>query len=64
MLNKFFKTIHNKYSKFFRFIFFLRYLFVLFSHFNNIFLFIPTFFDYEKRAYIIKQYLLKLMILK
>ena len=59
MLNKFFKTIHNKYSKFFRFIFFLRYLFVIFVTFTALFLTIPIFFDYEKRAYIIKQYLLQ-----
>ncbi len=57
MLNKFFKTIHNKYSKLFKFIFFLRYLFATF--FVSIFLFltIPTYLNHEKKAELIKNYL-------
>ena len=57
MLNKFFKTIHNKYSRLFKFIFFLRYLFATF--FISIFLFLiaPTFLNHEKKAGLIKEYL-------
>ena len=55
MLNNFFKTIHNRFSKFFRFIFFLRYLFVIFLIFTVLFLTIPIFFDYEKKAENIKK---------
>jgi len=59
MLNKFFKTIHNKFSKYLRFIFFLRYLFTISFIFFIIFLSIPNFFNYEKRAETIKNHLLK-----
>ena len=58
MLNKFFKTIHNKYSRFFEFIFFLRYLLLIFFISLVIFLSIPAFFNFEKRAEIIKNYLI------
>ena len=49
MINKIYKTIHNRFSIFFKFIFFIRYLFVVF--FVAIFLFftIPLFFDYKKK---------------
>ena len=57
MINKIFKTIHNKFSRFFRFIFFLRYLFGLFLTSIILFLLIPYFFDYEKRSEIFKKYL-------
>tara|TARA_B100001059_G_scaffold219933_1_gene241426 strand:- start:206 stop:1609 length:1404 start_codon:yes stop_codon:yes gene_type:complete len=57
MINKIFKTIHNKFSTFFRFIFFLRYLFGLFLVSIILFLLIPYFFDYEKRSEIFKKYL-------
>ena len=59
MLNKFFKTIHNKYSRFFNFIFFLRYLFVIFIVSTSLFLTIPIFFNYEKEEELIKNYLIK-----
>ena len=59
MINKFYKIIHNKYSKYFRFIFFIRYLFVIFFISITAFLTIPIFFDYEKRAQVIKQHILK-----
>ena len=59
MINKFFKTIHNKYSRFFKFIFFLRYLFVIFFISISLFLTIPIFFNYEKEEDLIKNYLIK-----
>ena len=59
MLNKFFKTIHNKYSRFFKFIFFLRYLVAIFFISISLFLMIPMFFDYEKKEEFIKNYLLE-----
>ena len=54
MINKIYKTIHNKYSKIFKFIFFLRYLLIIFFISVVLFLTIPSFFDYEKRANKIK----------
>jgi hypothetical protein len=57
MINKIFKTIHNKFSRFFRFIFFLRYLFGLFLVSIILFLLIPYFFDYEKKSEIFNKYL-------
>ena len=59
MINKYLKTIHNKYSTFFKFIFFLRYLFAIFFISSTLFLIIPKFFDYDKKAHIFKDYLLK-----
>ena len=59
MINKFYKTIHNKYSKFFRFVFFLRYLFLVFFVAVTLFLFIPYLFNYENRAQILKNYLIE-----
>ena len=59
MLNKFLKTIHNKYSRFFKFIFFLRYLFVIFFVSISLFVTIPIFFNYEKKVEIIKKYFLE-----
>ena len=58
MLNKFFKTIHNKYSKFLRFIFFLRYLFTIFFVGIALFLIIPNFFNYDKKSKFILDHLL------
>ena len=57
MLNKIYKTINNKYSRFFKFLFFLRYLFAIFIISTSSFLFIPNFFDYEKRAQVIKNHM-------
>ena len=57
MINKLFKIIHNKYSKFFRFIFFIRYLFVIFFIFILLFLSLPNFIDYGKRIETINNYL-------
>jgi len=59
MINKFYKTIHNKFSIYFRFIFFLRYLFGLFALAIILFLLIPTFFNYEQRVGVFKDYLIK-----
>ena len=59
MINRFFKTIHNKYSTFFKFIFFLRYLFVIFFVSISLFVTIPIFFNYEKKVEIIKKYFLE-----
>ena len=60
MLNKFFKTIHSKYLKFFKFIFFLRYLLAIFLISMVFFFTIPNFLTYEKeRADSLKSYLSK-----
>ena len=57
MINKIYKIINNKFSRFFKFIFFLRYLFAIFFVAMVLFLFIPHFFDYKKKEEIIKSYL-------
>jgi len=59
MINKFYKTIYNKYSRFFRFIFFLRYLFGLFIVAIILFLIIPSFLNHEKKSEVFKKYLAK-----
>lgn len=59
MLNKFFKTINKRYSKFFGFIFFLRYLIAIFSIAVTLFLTIPFFFNYDKRAQVVKNNVFK-----
>ena len=59
MINKFYKSIHNKYSTLFKFIFFLRYLFGIFFVSAVLFLLIPHFFDFKKKDEVFKNYLLK-----
>ena len=59
MLNKFFKAIHNKYSRLFKFIFFLRYLFATFFVSILLFLIVPIFLNHEKKAELIKNSLLE-----
>ena len=59
MINKIFKTIHNKYSKFFKFLFFLKYVFAIFLTALLLFLSIPKFFNYEKKQEILKEYLIE-----
>ncbi len=59
MFNNFYKTIHNKYSRFFKFIFFIRYLFIIFFISTVLFVSLPIFFNYEKKAEIIKLHILK-----
>ncbi len=59
MINKIYKTIHNKYLKFFRFIFSIRYLFAIFIISIALFLIIPMYLNYEKRMDIIKTHLVK-----
>ena len=57
MINKIYKTINNKYSKFFKFLFFLKYVFAIFLIAILLFLSIPKFFNYEKKQEILKDYL-------
>ena len=59
MLNKFLKTTHNKYSRFFKFIFFLRYLIVTFFVSSSLFLTIPIFLNHEKKVELIKNSLIE-----
>ena len=59
MINKFYKTIHNKYSRFLRFIFFLRYVIGLFFIATILFLLVPNYFNYEKRSETLKNHLTK-----
>ena len=59
MINKIYKIINNKFSRFFKFVFFIRYLFVIFFVAITIFLLIPHFFDYKKKEEVIKAYLKK-----
>ncbi len=58
MINKIYKIIHNKYSRFLKFFFFLRYLFAIFFVGLLLFLLVPKFFNYEKKQEIIKDYLI------
>ena len=58
MLNKILKTIHNKYSKFFKFIFPKILICGIFYFFNYIFN-VPYLFDYEQKFKNIKNYLFK-----
>ena len=59
MINKFYKSIHNKYSSVFKFVFFIRYLLGIFFISIVLILLIPKFFDYSKKEEIIKNYLLE-----
>ena len=59
MFNKFYKTIHNKYYRFFNFIFFLRYLFLIIFISISLFLIIPVTFNNDKRANVIQSNLIK-----
>ena len=59
MINKIYKNINNKFSRFFKFIFLIRYIFIIFFIASVIFLSVPHFFDYKKRENIIKLYLLQ-----
>jgi hypothetical protein len=58
MINKIYKSIHNKYSMLFKFIFYLRHLFAIFFISVVLFLLTPHFFDFQKKDKIIKNYLL------
>ncbi|MBD1172332.1 hypothetical protein IDG78_02170 [Pelagibacterales bacterium SAG-MED05] len=58
MINKIYKLIHNKYSRFLKFFFFLRYVFAIFLIAIFLFLLIPKFFNYEKKQEIIKEHLI------
>ncbi len=57
MINKIYKIIHNKYSRYLKFFFFLRYVFAIFLVAIFLFFLIPKFFNYEKKQEIIKEHL-------
>ena len=57
MINKFYKIINNRFSRFFKFIFFIRYLFLIFLVTIVLFLTIPQLFDYGKNEETIKNYI-------
>ena len=57
MINKIYKRIHNRYSKFFDFFFFLKYVFLIFFIASSFYVIIPKFFNYEKKQHIIKKQL-------
>ena len=57
MINKFYRRIHSRYLKIFKFFFFLKYLLSIFVISIATFLFIPKFFDYEKKQQVIKKHL-------
>ena len=57
MINKIYKIINNKYSRFLKFFFFLRYVFAIFLIAIFLFLLIPKFFNYGKKEGAIKDYL-------
>ena len=57
MINRIFKNIHNRFSKFFKYFFFLRYIISIFLISVFLFLLIPKFFNYEKKHDFIKEYL-------
>ena len=59
MINRIYKIINSKFSRFFKFVFFLRYLIVIFFVSAVLFLTIPYFFDYKKKEEIIKLNLIK-----
>ena len=59
MINKTYKIINNKFSRFFKFVFFTRYLFGIFFVAIILFLNTPHFFNYKNKDQIIKNYLYK-----
>ena len=59
MINRIYKIINSKFSRFFKFVFFLRYLFVIFFVSVVLFLITPYFFDYKKKEEVIKINLIK-----
>ena len=59
MINRIYKIINSKFSRFFKFVFFIRYLIVIFFVSVVLFLTIPYFFDYKKKEEIIKFNLIK-----
>ena len=64
MINKIYKTIHNRFSIFFKFVFFIRYLFVVFFVATFLFFIIPHFFDYKKKEILIRDQLFQSYRLK
>ena len=57
MINKTYKIINNKFSRFFKFVFFIRYLFGIFFVAIILLLNTPHFFNYKNKDEIIKNYL-------
>ena len=57
MINKIYKTINIKFSRFFKFVFFIRYLFGIFFVAIILLLNTPHFFNYKNKDEIIKNYL-------
>ena len=57
MINKIYKSIHNKYSNNLEFFFYLKFVFTIFLVASSLFILVPKFFNYEKKQKIIKEYL-------
>ncbi len=57
MINKTYKIINNKFSRFSKFIFFIRYLFGIFFVAIILFIITPHFFNYKNKDEVIKNYL-------
>ncbi len=57
MINRIYKIINNKFSRYFKFAFFLRYLFLIFFVAITLFLSIPHLFDYKKKEKLIKNFI-------
>ena len=57
MINKTYKIIHNRFSRFLNYFLFLRYLLTIFLVSIGLFFSIPKFFNYEKKEDIIKEQL-------
>ena len=57
MINKTYKIINHKFSRFFKFVFFIRYVFGIFFVAIILFLNTPHLFNYKNKEQIIKNYL-------
>ncbi len=64
MINRIYKIINSKFSRFFKFVFFIRYLIAIFFVSVVLFLITPFFFDYKKKEELIKLNLIKSYSLK
>ena len=64
MINRIYKIINSKFSRFFKFVFFIRYLIAIFFVSVVFFLITPYFFDYKKKEEFIKLNLIKSYSLK
>ena len=59
MFIKIYKRIHNRYINVFKYFFFLRYFLIIFLISLSLFVSIPKFFDYNKKAPLIKNFILQ-----